>query len=61
LSGTESKIAYSRQFYNDSVLSFNNKLQVFPTNMIASWFSFKAEDYFKVEEVDRKPVKVKFD
>jgi LemA protein len=61
LSGTESKIAYSRQFYNDSVLSFNNKLQVFPTNAIASWFSFKTEEYFKVVELDRKPVKVKFD
>ena len=60
LSGTESKIAYSRQFYNDSVLSLNNKIQVFPSNIIAGMFNFKEEQFFKVEGADRKPVKVKF-
>jgi LemA protein len=62
LSGTESKIAYSRQFYNDSVLNFNNKLQVFPTNAIGTMFHFAKKDYFKTEgEEERKPVKVKFE
>jgi LemA protein len=60
LSGTENKIAYSRQFYNDSVLSFNNKIQMFPTNMIAGMFNFKAKEFFKTAEEERKNVKVKF-
>jgi len=60
LSGTESKIAYSRQFYNDSVLVLNNKIQVFPSNIIASLFNFKEQQFFKVEGAERKPVKVKF-
>ena len=60
LSGSESKIAYSRQFYNDSVLEFNNLLQAFPTNFIAKLFTFSAREFFKVEEAERKPVKVKF-
>ncbi len=60
LSGTESKIAYARQFYNDSVLEFNTLLQTFPTNFIGKWFSFMAREFFKVEESERKPVKVAF-
>ena len=50
LAGTESKIAYSRQFYNDNVLSLNQAIQQFPTNMLANMFNFKERDYFKVEE-----------
>ncbi|MFH1505896.1 MAG: LemA family protein [archaeon] len=62
ISGTENKLAYSRQHYNDSVLSFNNKLQVWPTNVIGGqWLKFKPAEFFKTEGADRKPVKVKFD
>jgi LemA protein len=60
LSGTESKVAYARQAYNDSVLEFNNLLQSFPTNQIAKLFSFAAREFFKAEEAERKAVKVKF-
>ncbi len=60
LSGTESKIAFSRQFYNDTVMKYNNSLQVFPTNLIAGMFGFSAEGFFEIEEVAREPVKVKF-
>lgn len=60
LAGTEGKIAFARQFYNDTVLRYNNGLQVFPTNLIAGMFGFTAEDFFEVEETAREPVKVKF-
>jgi LemA protein len=61
LSGTESKIAYSRQFYNDTVMKFNQKQQVFPSNIIANMFNFKERDYFEIEEPEaRGPVKVSF-
>jgi len=60
LSGTESKIAYSRQFYNDSVMTFNNRLQVFPSNLFAGTLGFKSEQSFEAPAADKKPVKVKF-
>jgi LemA protein len=60
LSGTESKIAYSRQFYNDNVMDFNAKVQMFPTNIIAGMFKFTMRDFFKTEGAEREPVKVKF-
>ena len=61
LSGTENKIAYSRQFYNDTVLSYNNSIQRFPTNLIANMFKFKEREFFEPEEkAAKKPVKVKF-
>jgi LemA protein len=61
LSGTESKIAYARQFYNDMVMKFNQKQQVFPSNIIANMFSFKEKEYFEIEEpAAREPVKVSF-
>jgi LemA protein len=60
LSGTESKIAFSRQFYNDNVLSLNNKIQQFPSNIIANWLNFKEKEFFKSQETERKPVKVEF-
>jgi len=60
LSGTENKIAYSRQFYNDTVLKYNNKIQTFPSNMIASIFNFKENEFFETTEGEKKPVKVKF-
>ena len=60
LSGTESKIAYARQFYNDSVMSFNALLQSFPANMLAGMFGFHTNEYFPMEDVAREPVKVQF-
>jgi len=60
LSGTESKIAYSRQFYNDSVMNYHIKLQVFPTNMIANIFRFTKKEFFKTEGKEKQNVKVEF-
>ncbi len=60
LSGTESKIAYARQFYNDTVLKYDNKRERFPSNVVANMFNFKEREYFEVPETDREPVKVEF-
>jgi LemA protein len=61
LAGTESKVAYARQFYNDVVMKFNMKQQVFPSNILANMFGFKAKEYFQIEEeVAKGPVKVSF-
>lgn len=61
LEGIESKIAYARQFYNDSVLRFNNTISTIP----GVWFAKitgkgKQREYFEIEEAERKPVKVEF-
>ncbi|MBQ3145233.1 MAG: LemA family protein [Clostridia bacterium] len=62
LQNTENKISFSRQFYNDSVTMYNTKLEVVPSNIIASMFNFKPEELFKAEsEEARKNVKVDFD
>ena len=61
LTGTENKIAFSRQNYNDQVLSFNNKIQMFPSNIIAGMFSFGKRDFFEVEgAAEREVPKVSF-
>ena len=60
LAGTESKIAYSRQAYNDTVLKYDNMREKFPTNIVANMFGFKEREYFEVPDVDREPVKVQF-
>lgn len=60
LSGVESKIAYARQFYNDSVLAFNTKIQVFPSNLVAGMLGFLKNDYFRVEGKERENVQVRF-
>lgn len=60
LSGTEGKIAYARQYYNDEVRSYNTKVQGFPTNFIAKRFAFKEREYFQTDEAERGPVSVKF-
>jgi LemA protein len=61
LAGTEGKIAYARQFYNDTVMKFNQKQQVFPSNLIANMFGFKEREYFEITEAAAKePVKVQF-
>ena len=56
----EDKIAYARQFYNDSVLMYNNMIEMFPSNIIASMFHFKQESFFEATEKDRENVSVKF-
>lgn len=61
LEDTEDKVAYSRQFYNANVLDFNAKAQMFPSNMIANMFGFKAFEFFAATEEERKKVNVKFD
>ncbi len=61
LAGTESKVAYARQFYNDAVMKYNTKLQTFPSNVLAGMFGFKPREYFVVGEEEVKgPVKVSF-
>ena len=61
LAGTESKIAYSRQFYNDTVMTYDTTREVFPSSLIAQWFKFPEKEYFEIEEAAaREPVKVKF-
>jgi LemA protein len=61
LTSTENKISFSRQYYNDSVMRYNNQTQVFPSNIIASMFSFKASEFFEVTaEAEREAPKVSF-
>ena len=61
LAGTEGKIAYARQFYNDTVMKFNAKQQVIPSSIIARMFNFKEREYFEIGEAAAKePVKVSF-
>lgn len=61
LRSTEDKIAYARQFYNDSVTMYNTKLETIPTNIIASMFNFKPEELFEAaSEEARQNVKVDF-
>jgi len=61
LSTTEDKIAYSRQYYNDSILTYENKRKTFPGNFFAGLYSFKQREYLQIAESERKPVKVKFE
>ncbi len=60
LTGTENKIAYARQHYNDVVMLYNIKIESFPSNIIASIFNFKKETLFKAPEEEKKNIKVKF-
>jgi LemA protein len=60
LSETEDKISYSRQFYNDTVLKYNNMCQQFPSNIIAGLFGFKESDFFEAQEGDNAVPKVQF-
>ena len=61
LQNTENKISFSRQFYNDITTKYNIKLEVVPSNIIASLFHFKPEELFEAEsEEARKNVKVDF-
>lgn len=60
LEETEDKISYARQFYNDMVMKYQNKIEMFPTNLIAGLFGFKEESYFAADEAERENVQISF-
>jgi LemA protein len=60
LTGTEGRIAYARQFYNDTVYRYNTKIQSFPANLIAKNFKFTEREYFRADDEARGNVDVQF-
>ncbi len=60
LKDSEDKISVSRQYYNDTVLQYKNKLEMFPSNIIAGIFNFKPESFFEIAENEREVPKVQF-
>jgi LemA protein len=60
LSATEGRVAYARQFYNDSVLNYNNKLQAFPTVIFANIMKFTKREYFEADEAAREVPGIQF-
>jgi LemA protein len=60
LEDTEDKIAYSRQFYNSNVLSYNTRVRMFPSSILANMFGFREFEFFEARESERKSVKVEF-
>jgi len=60
LTATEGRVAYARQFYNDSVLTYDNKLESFPTVIIAKMFNFEAKEYFEADDQARIAPTVQF-
>ncbi len=61
LTATENRIGFARQSYNDQVLFYNNKIQMFPSNVVAGMFNFAAEEFFEIEvEGEREVPKVDF-
>ena len=61
LTSTENKIGFSRQFYNDTTMKFNTRIQMFPTNLVAGAFNFKESEFFELkEEAAREAPKVEF-
>jgi LemA protein len=60
LTATEGRISYARQFYNDTVLKLNTKVQTLPTNILAGMFGFKTREYFEADDTSRGPVTVQF-
>ncbi len=61
LSSTENKISFARQFYNDSALRYNNKTEMFPSNIVAGMFNFERADFFELEAPEqREAPKVSF-
>jgi LemA protein len=60
LTGTEGRIAYARQFYNDTVYRYNTKIQSFPANILANNFNFAEREYFQADDEARGPVNVQF-
>ena len=60
LTATEGRVAYARQFYNDSVLEYNNKLEQFPTMYFARWLKFQRREYFETDEAARTAPQIRF-
>ena len=60
LTGTEGRIAYARQFYNDTVYRYNTKIQSFPGNVLANIFRFSEREYFQADDESRGPTQVRF-
>ncbi len=60
LVGTENKVSYARQNYNDTVMLYNTKRESFPSNIIASMFGFEKKDLFETDKKEREPVRVSF-
>lgn len=60
LAGIETKIAFARQFFNDAVMRWNQKVQMFPSSVIANLFKFEAKEFLEATTEERKAVKVKF-
>ena len=60
LKDTEDKISFARQFYNDAVLKYKNKIEMFPSNIVASLFKFKPEEFFEATEAEKEVPKVQF-
>ena len=60
LSELEEKIAFARQFFNDTTMKYNTTIQSFPTNLLAGMFGFEALPFFEVDDVQRQAVQVKF-
>ena len=60
LTSIEEKIGYARQFYNDSVLTLNNKVEMFPSNIVANMFGFKKREFFEAQKEEKQNVKVEF-
>ncbi|MFZ9232138.1 MAG: LemA family protein, partial [Ilumatobacteraceae bacterium] len=60
LSATEGRVAYARQFYNDSVLGYHNKLDTFPTLVVAKFGTFPRREFFEAEDTARQAPQVKF-
>ncbi len=60
ITGTENKIAYARQHYNDIVMHYNTKIELFPNNLFANTLGYQKEDLFEATEEERKNVKVSF-
>jgi len=62
LTSTENKIGFARQYYNQSVMTFNNKVEMFPTNIVAGLFNFEKDEFFELQEAEqREAPKVSFE
>lgn len=60
LKETEDKISFARQFYNDTVLTYQNKIEMFPSNIVASLFGFKVAEFFEATDAEKETPKVQF-
>ncbi len=60
LSATENRIAFARQFYNDTVMAYNVTCQQFPSNIVAQIFNFRQEEFYSIPEVEKEAPRVKF-